>query len=244
MCQHFHLSGYTGYRCCTLLTSSLRLQIYTEKGFTPAEAHTVMAAMTRKPEYADYFVDHMMVQELGVSRSMQRLSTAGGTVRTLASPAARSAPATELARRLRISHLFVPPPAAAFVHRLTRTRLFSKRPPHSSLQALVPSPDEQPWKDGLVTFASFMIFGFLPILPYIIFWAADYHSASGQLGICAAVSLLALFALGGVQAKIIRQSIVKQGLLMAINGGMAGAAAYAVGLGLQKAFGVQGNPCS
>lgn len=150
-------------------------KIYTEKGFTPAEAHTVMAAMTRKPEYAEYFVDHMMVQELG---------------------------------------------------------------------ALVPSPDEQPWKDGLVTFASFMTFGFLPILPYIIFWAAGYHSASGQLGICAAVSLLALFALGGVQAKIIRQSIVKQGLLMAINGGMAGAAAYAVGLGLQKAFGVQENPCS
>lgn len=49
------------------------LQIYTEKGFTPAEAHTVMAAMTRKPEYADYFVDHMMVQELGVSDPSRQL---------------------------------------------------------------------------------------------------------------------------------------------------------------------------
>jgi hypothetical protein len=39
-----------------------------------------------------------------------------------------------------------------------------------------------------------------------------------------------------VQARIIRQSMLKQGVLMAINGGMAAAAAYGIGRGLQAAF--------
>jgi hypothetical protein len=40
-----------------------------------------------------------------------------------------------------------------------------------------------------------------------------------------------------LQAFIIKQSILKQGVLMMVNGGLAAAAAYLVGWGLQKALG-------
>lgn len=98
----------------------LRLQIYTEKGFSPAEAHTVMAAMTRKPEYADYFVDHMMVQELGVScaarlassvckrrRASEGCACASCAVRPAASPRTLSTPHDASSALAQLStHLF------------------------------------------------------------------------------------------------------------------------------------------
>ena len=70
------------------------VEIYKEKGFSESEARAVLGAMTAKPAYTDYFVDHMMAQELG---------------------------------------------------------------------QLVPDDGENPWFDGLVTFCSFMIFGFIPL---------------------------------------------------------------------------------
>ena len=41
------------------------VEIYKEKGFSESEARAVLGAMTAKPAYTDYFVDHMMAQELG-----------------------------------------------------------------------------------------------------------------------------------------------------------------------------------
>jgi len=37
-------------------------QIYVAKGFNKEEAAAVIGTLTRKREYHDYFVDHMMVQ--------------------------------------------------------------------------------------------------------------------------------------------------------------------------------------
>ena len=41
------------------------IEIYKEKGFSESEARAVINTMTSKPAYAEYFVDHMMAQELG-----------------------------------------------------------------------------------------------------------------------------------------------------------------------------------
>lgn len=151
------------------------VQIYTEQhGFTEEDARTIITTMTKKPAYTDFFISHMMVQELGE----------------------------------------VPPEAG-----------------------------DSPLKNGLVTFVSFMIFGFIPLLAYIIFYAAGYHNGGGQLGICAATVLVTLFALGALQARIIRQSIIKQGTLMMVNGGIAAAAAYLIGWGLQQALNVKEPEC-
>jgi DNA damage-binding protein 1 len=40
------------------------IEIYREKGFSEAEARAVIHTMTSKPAYAEYFIDHMMAQEL------------------------------------------------------------------------------------------------------------------------------------------------------------------------------------
>ena len=143
------------------------VEIYKTKGFSEEEARTVIRTMTKRPEYADYFVDHMVLQELGL---------------------------------------------------------------------VVPDADANPWWDGLVTFVSFMFFGIIPLLPYTAFYSLNYTSPGGTIGICAAVTIVTLFALGALQAYIIRQNILVQGLLMAINGSAAAAAAYGIGRGLQLAF--------
>lgn len=103
-------------------------------------------------------------------------------------------------------------------------------------------PDD-PWgpaKDGAVTFVSFCLFGFIPLLVYIISWAAKWDNPGGTFGCACAATVVALYALGAVQGLITRLSTVKAGLFMAINGSLACAAAYLVGWGLMKAV---GNGC-
>ena len=62
-----------------------------------------------------------------------------------------------------------------------------------------------------------------------------------MFGICIGVTVLCLFMLGALQARIIRQSWIKQGLLMSLNGSLAAGASYAVGYGLEAALG--GSKC-
>ena len=113
-------------------------------------------------------------------------------------------------------------------------------PPLQMIQELgqrVPDDDDNPMIDGAVTFASFMFFGSLPLWPYCIFLGAKYQNYNGMFGICIAVTVVTLFLLGAIQAKILRQNMVKQGVLMTLNGGLAAAASYLVGWGLQRAVG-------
>ena len=76
--------------------------------------------------------------------------------------------------------------------------------------------------------------------PYIGFYVLDYQNIGGTIGICAAVTIVTLFALGATQAWIIRQNMLWQGFLMAVNGSIAAAAAFGIGRGLQEAFGIVG----
>eukprot|EP01138_Halocafeteria_seosinensis_P006585 gb/GECG01006732.1/.p1 GENE.gb/GECG01006732.1/~~gb/GECG01006732.1/.p1 ORF type:complete len:326 (+),score=49.68 gb/GECG01006732.1/:1-978(+) len=41
------------------------VDIYIKKGFDPEDAKLIIDTYTKKPEYADAFIDHMMVEELG-----------------------------------------------------------------------------------------------------------------------------------------------------------------------------------
>lgn len=42
------------------------IEIYKEKGLSEADARRLIEIITSKPEYSSFFVDHMMVQELGL----------------------------------------------------------------------------------------------------------------------------------------------------------------------------------
>ena len=143
------------------------VDIYKGKGFSEQDASRIITLMTHRPEYKDFFIDHMMQQELGQQ---------------------------------------------------------------------VPGEDENPIKDGAVTFLSFMFWGSIPLWAYVIFYGAKYTNVGGQFGICIAVTILCLFGLGAQQAIILKQSVLRQGLLMSLNGGIAAAASYLVGWGLQSAI--------
>jgi VIT1/CCC1 family predicted Fe2+/Mn2+ transporter len=80
-----------------------------------------------------------------------------------------------------------------------------------------------------------MIWGSIPLWFYVIFYGAKYTNVSGQFGICIAATILCLIGLGAQQAVILKQNVVRQGALMALNGGIAAAASFLVGWGLQKA---------
>jgi DNA damage-binding protein 1 len=107
-----------------------------------------------------------------------------------------------------------------------------------SLEQEVPDDPLGPAKDGAVCFTSFLIFGSVPLWVYVIVYAAKYKNVGGAFGISAVACALSLFVLGCVQGQITRQSRVRAGLFMTVNGMLAGAAAYLVSWGIEAAIGV------
>jgi hypothetical protein len=68
----------------------------------------------------------------------------------------------------------------------------------------------------------------------VIFYGVNYRNTAGQFGICIGVCAICLFALGAVQAMLLKQNWLKQGVIMLAVGCAAAAAAYGVGAGLQS----------
>lgn len=75
--------------------------------------------------------------------------------------------------------------------------------------------DGKPFVAGTVMFISFILASFVPIVPYFIFGLAEAFWFS--IGF----SILALFAVGIISAKISNVSILKHGLKMIVLGGAA-----------------------
>jgi DNA damage-binding protein 1 len=100
-----------------------------------------------------------------------------------------------------------------------------------------PDGTDSPAMDGFVTFLSFIAFGSVPMWSYVITYYAGYRAASGVFGIACGFTALTLFLLGVTQAAITKQNRLKAGVLMTLNGGLAAAAAYLVGWGLEVAIG-------
>lgn len=102
----------------------------------------------------------------------------------------------------------------------------------------IPDDPYGPAKGGAITFVSFCIFGALPLIVYVICWAAKWTSKWGIFGVAIAATVLTLFALGALQGKITRVSMLKSGLFMMMTGSLASAAAYLLAWGISKAVGV------
>ena len=105
-------------------------------------------------------------------------------------------------------------------------------------------PDD-PWgpaKEGAATFISFLIFGSVPMWIYVFTYAGKYTDAAGVFGIAAAATAVTLFMLGALQGKITRQSILRSGTSMMINGSLAAASAYLVSWGILQSIG-NGTTC-
>ena len=100
-----------------------------------------------------------------------------------------------------------------------------------------PDGDATPAMDGFTTFMSFIIFGSVPMWTYVILYYAGVHNSGTIFGVSCGTTALTLFALGWIQAWITGQKRAKTALLMMVNGGLAAAAAYLIGWGLEHAVG-------
>jgi len=89
----------------------------------------------------------------------------------------------------------------------------------------LPNPERvNPFVTGFVTFASFMVFGFIPIIPYFFNFPTDQTFLISVVG-----TFLALAALGLLRGKITERSLVKSTLEVMLIGGVAAVAAFVVG---------------
>jgi VIT1/CCC1 family predicted Fe2+/Mn2+ transporter len=110
---------------------------------------------------------------------------------------------------------------------------------HMPLELGIGAPDDEatPAMDGFTTFMSFIIFGSVPMWTYIVLFYGGVRNWNHIFGASCAMTAATLFLLGWVQATITRQARFKTATLMMINGGLAAAAAYLVGWGLEHAVG-------
>jgi len=108
------------------------------------------------------------------------------------------------------------------------------------LGLLPPEADQgfSPAKAGMVTMASFMAFGSVPLLPYLIALIPGLHmSAKAQLWASVVATIFTLFMLGAFKGKTVeikKSAWWRSGLLMAFNGTMAAVVGYAIGWAISQ----------
>eukprot|EP01087_Luapelamoeba_hula_P010315 TRINITY_DN2728_c0_g1_i1.p1 TRINITY_DN2728_c0_g1~~TRINITY_DN2728_c0_g1_i1.p1 ORF type:complete len:281 (+),score=54.94 TRINITY_DN2728_c0_g1_i1:31-843(+) len=94
-------------------------------------------------------------------------------------------------------------------------------------------PEESPFKHGLVTFLSFIVFGFVPLAVYLVlvfFDEVNDHSGFDLTFTLAGImSALCLFLLGVLKSKFTSQKWWLSGLIVLFYGGAAALAAFGIG---------------
>ncbi|KAK9749314.1 hypothetical protein RND81_02G117400 [Saponaria officinalis] len=100
------------------------------------------------------------------------------------------------------------------------------------------SEDDKPWKSGLVTFVSFLLFGSAPLLSFIILIPFTDNDNIKFIGACI-LSALALALLGLAKAKISGEGYGVSALVTLSNGAIAAATAYAIGWTLRNVAGLE-----
>jgi VIT1/CCC1 family predicted Fe2+/Mn2+ transporter len=89
--------------------------------------------------------------------------------------------------------------------------------------------DESPLRNALVTFVSFVVFGFVPLLTYVL---AGFFPVlkSSSFPISTLLTAATLFTLGALKVKFTNRNWLLSGLEMMLVGGLAAAAAYGIGV--------------
>lgn len=86
---------------------------------------------------------------------------------------------------------------------------------------------ESPWFSALVTFASFVLIGAIPLVPYL---AVNPEVAGPHPFVLSGIgAAVALFAVGSLRTRVTGRSFVGGGLEMMLIGGGAAAIAYGIG---------------
>jgi DNA damage-binding protein 1 len=108
------------------------------------------------------------------------------------------------------------------------------------LELEVPNEDDNPYIDGLVTFCSFVTFGFVPLLGYIILYSIDLgENKDTTLFILACVLTgIMLFVLGALKTMFTVQKWYCGGMEILVFGAATAATAFVIGLVVEAITGV------
>lgn len=88
--------------------------------------------------------------------------------------------------------------------------------------------NESPVRNAIVTFISFMVFGFIPVLTYVL--SRVIPSLYVNMFVLSAIlTSLTLFTLGALKVKVTGKNWFLSGLEMLLVGGLAASAAYIIG---------------
>eukprot|EP01083_Nonionella_stella_P012705 35941_1 len=142
------------------------IDIYRDKGISETDAKVILTTMAKYPEF---FLDHMMMQELELDSSVM---------------------------------------------------------------------DDNPIKNGGITFVSFLVFGTVPLLSYVVFHGMETPPGQTDWKLIIAVILtcLTLFGMGAVKGHYCNNNILKSGFFVMMNGALAAGAAYVIGWALSQAI--------
>jgi len=98
-------------------------------------------------------------------------------------------------------------------------------------------PSDSPLKNGLVTLCSFLIFGCVPMISYVV--AISINNEPGVSGVrnitfivASVMTLLTMFLLGALTSRFSPSKWYISGLWILLNGGAAAIVAYLIGWGL------------
>ena len=88
--------------------------------------------------------------------------------------------------------------------------------------------EESPIKNAVVTFISFLVFGFIPLVAYVLsLFIAGMESLTFL--IACLLTAATLFILGALKVKVTMKNWFKSGVEMLIVGGIAAIAAFLIG---------------
>jgi DNA damage-binding protein 1 len=101
------------------------------------------------------------------------------------------------------------------------------------LGLVIPGEDDSPWKDGLVTFLSFIFFGIFPLLSYVIAYSID-DDPNRLFGYSCGVTGCMLFTLGVLKSRVCAVSWYASGTEVFVLGSFTAGISYVVGWGVEK----------
>lgn len=103
------------------------------------------------------------------------------------------------------------------------------------LELQVPGEDDNPWKDGFVTFCSFVFFGTFPLLAYVIF-DTDSKTSTELFTISCIIAAVMCFILGVLKTKFSVQKWYMGGLEILLMGSATASVAYFIGWLVEDVF--------
>ena len=159
------------------------VEIYMAKGIEQQDARLILDTMAK---YHDFFIDHMMVQELGLMPGGEEIEA-----------------------------------------------IKASNGQQQEEQGLLDQLDDA-LKNGMVTMGSFLVFGCVPLLSYVVLAPVKFKGFDPSFLVSILLTLMTLCALGVLKSKLTETDVLKSAIFTTLNGAAAAGASYLIGFALSE----------